>query len=301
MDRRWIDRLKQVMRRNLPSQKPQLWEDVPLAMRRRIEIETFRRVRSDWMDTPHVVDLSRVGMGPMDTPPRMSLSLRDGVAMSLFLYGTYEIAATRLMQAFLKPGMTFVDVGAKIGYHSLLAVGAIRDATAVYAFEPNAATRARLEENLRLNGLLGRVRVRPEVVGRTSGWVSLSLDDLAATLPDGRTVDLIKIDAPGSELDVLAGARGLLARAGGPAILVQSTDIAAVRAVLEPHRYAIRRLDYTLARGLEFVEVDTAFEGIFDTYDRPSYFAVKRPELFGVTGKWANTRRSPALRALGRL
>ncbi len=319
------------MLRNRPSQKPQLWEDLPLAVLRRIEIEVFQRTRSGWMDTPHVVDLSLVGMGPMEPPIRMSLLLRDAIAKALFLYGTYEICGTRLMQAFLRPGMTFVDVGANIGYYTLLAVRAIRDATAVYAFEPNAGVRTRLEENLRLNGVFGRVQVRRQAVARASGEIafykstasdnsglssilpgsgrsdeaevvpSVSLDDFATTLPAGRSIDLIKIDVEGAELEVLAGGAGLLARADGPALVFESMDIAASSAVLAAHGYAIRRLHYTLGGGLELVELGAPFHGIFDAYEPPNYFAVKDPALFAAVVKRANARHSPALRALGRL
>jgi FkbM family methyltransferase len=333
MEASWIDRLMGVLSRNRPSQKPQLWEDFPLAVRRRVQLELYPRTRSDWMDTPHVVDLSRVGMDGGDLPIRMSLLLRDAIARALFLYGTYEICGTRLMQAFLAPGMTFVDVGANIGYYTLLAARAVGEPGAVYAFEPNGAVRPRLEENLGLNGLLDRVHVRPQAVARASGEIRfyrsttfdnsglssilpgagrsdeaevvscVSLDDFAAALPEGRPrpIDLMKIDVEGAELEVLAGGSGLLAHDDGPAIIFESMDIAAVGAVLGPHGYTIRRLHYTLACGLELIELGQSFDGIFDEYEPPNFFAVKDAARFGHIVERANARHSAVRRLLGRL
>ena len=132
MDWNWIARTKTLMLQNRPSRKPQLWEDLPLAVRRRVELELRQRTQSDWMDTPHVVELSLAGTDHAGPPTRMSLMLRDTIARALFLYGTYEICGTRLIQAFLRTGMNFVDVGANIGYYTLLAARAVGEAGAVF-------------------------------------------------------------------------------------------------------------------------------------------------------------------------
>ena len=327
----WIHRLKVVASRNLPSRKPQLWEDFPLAIRRRVELELGQRTRPGWLDAPHIVDLSRVGMGDAEPAMKMSLLLRDTIARALFLYGTFEISGTRLMQAFLGQGMTFVDVGANIGYYTLLAARAVGEGGAVYAFEPNAAVRSLLEGNLRLNGLQGRVQVRPHAVARDSGEIRfypsttpdnsgvssllpgagrsdagqvvpcVSLDDFAAALPGRRRIDLMKIDVEGAELEVLAGGRGVLSGGAAPAIIFETLDLAAVDAVLRPHDYLIRRLNYTLAGGLELIEAGTAFDGIFDDYEPPNYFAAKDSAVFSQVIAQAKARQSAVLRVLGRL
>jgi FkbM family methyltransferase len=335
MERSWIDRLKVVMSRNRPRHKPQLWEDFALSVRRRVELELHRRMRTDWMDTPHVVDLSRVRIDDGGPPIRMSLVLRDAIAKAVFLYGTYEICGTRLMQAFLRPGMTFVDVGANIGYYTLLAARAVGATGAVYAFEPNAPVRARLEENLRLNGLLGgdrdRIHVRPHAVARVSGEIQfyrstvsdnsglssilpgagraddaevvpcVSLDDFAAALPDGKPIHLMKIDVEGAEMEVLGGGGGVLSRADGPAIIFESSEIATSGAFLTPYGYSIRRVHYTMAGGLQLLALGAPFHGIFDDYEPPSYFAAKNMAAFDQIVAQANTRQPAALRMLGRL
>jgi len=44
--------------------------------------------------------------------------LRDTIAKALYLYGTYEICPTRLMQTYLQPGMTFVDPNSGLALRS---------------------------------------------------------------------------------------------------------------------------------------------------------------------------------------
>jgi FkbM family methyltransferase len=331
MQSSWIDRLKVVMSRNRPSYKPQLWEDFPLAVSRRVQLEVLQRVRGGWLDTPRVVDLSRVGTDRGGPPLRMSLVMRDSIARALFLYGTYEICSTRLIQALLRPGMTFVDVGANIGYYTVLARRAVGATGSVYAFEPNPAVFPRLEENLRLNDLLGQVQVRSQAVARASGEIRfyrstvtdnsglssilpgagraeegevvpcVSLDDFVATFPTGRSIDAMKIDVEGAELEVLAGASALLARDDAPAIVFETLDVGAVGSFLVPRGYAIRRIHYTMASGLELIEPDAPFHGIFDAYEPPNYFAAKGAAIFDRVIEQSNARQSAALRILGRL
>src|ERR1700689_2364328 len=84
--------------RNLPSNKPELWRNFPRPFVRHLLSRPRREVVASVGD-----DL------------RMKLDLKDGIARSLYLYGTYDPAATSAIQSLLKPGHTFVDVGANIG------------------------------------------------------------------------------------------------------------------------------------------------------------------------------------------
>ena len=90
------------------------------------------------------------------------------INQAIFLYGTFEISETRLVQAFLRPGMTFLDVGAHIGYYTLIASRLVGDAGRVHSFEPGAATRAHLEANVARNGL-GNVEIHAEALAEQTG------------------------------------------------------------------------------------------------------------------------------------
>ena len=72
---------------------------------------------------------------------------------------------------FIRPGDTFVDVGANVGTYSLLAA-AIPDVRIV-AFEPSTLASRRLQENVDLNGLRARVEV---LARRSRGKVGASPD-----------------------------------------------------------------------------------------------------------------------------
>ncbi|HKO18082.1 MAG TPA: FkbM family methyltransferase, partial [Acidobacteriaceae bacterium] len=61
-----------------------------------------------------------------------------------------ESATTEFLSSFIKRGMTFVDVGANVGYFTLLAASL---EARVVAYEPTPAVYSRLRENVELNGL----------------------------------------------------------------------------------------------------------------------------------------------------
>jgi hypothetical protein len=50
---------------------------------------------------------------------RWELDLREVIDASLFFSGSFEPRAERQIASHLGPGMTAIDVGANIGYHTL--------------------------------------------------------------------------------------------------------------------------------------------------------------------------------------
>jgi FkbM family methyltransferase len=328
MDGTWVDKLRTVADRNRPRSKPQLWENFGLAVRRRLAFEVKHRVSPGWLDQPQTIELSGVGFDDGRPPLRMEIVPREVMSKALFLYGTFEISETRLFQAFLRPGMTLVDVGANIGCHTLLGARLVGPSGAVYSFEPNAAVRERLERNVALNGF-DNVQVRAQAMAARSGelrfYVSavpentgissivpgpglgtegevvdaVSLDDFAAQLGD-RHIDLFKMDIEGAELQVIEGGRGLLARPDAPALLFESFKVEPLLEALRGLGYQIRRLHYQLATGLELPDADAPLRSLFDGYESPNYFAAKDPAVFAAVIARANAARSSSLRFLGR-
>jgi FkbM family methyltransferase len=161
--------------------------------------------------------------------------------------GAYELEVQRALVRFLRPGMTFWDVGAHAGFMTLLASRLVGAGGRVHAFEPAERSRARLRAALRANDT-SNVIVHDVAVGATSGTATLyshgtssmwttvaelgdapvvdvtarTLDDLADELG---TPDLIKVDVEGAETDVLCGARRLLA-AGRSKLVVEFSSAA---------------------------------------------------------------------------
>ncbi|WP_433079926.1 FkbM family methyltransferase [Dactylosporangium sp. CA-052675] len=104
-----------------------------------------------------------------------------GLMPPLVTRGAIEPALTGYLASQLRPGQTFADVGAGIGYFTVLAAQRVGGTGKVIAFEPDPAAAAVLRDNLAANRLTGHdVEVRADPV---------RLDDVA--------VDILKIDLDG--------------------------------------------------------------------------------------------------------
>jgi len=92
---------------------------------------------------------------------RLSLDLQ---AEKDYWLGTYELDLQTALVERVKPGMVAYDVGANIGYISLLLARRVGENGQVYAFEALPANLDRLRNHLELNGVSNRVRVIPAAV-----------------------------------------------------------------------------------------------------------------------------------------
>lgn len=98
-------------------------------------------------------------------PPRMTVDgttedgihvrcqVGDVISMSVYLFATWEPDLSEFMRRRLRPGDTFIDVGANIGYMSALASRIVGPDGAVVAIEPEPATGAALQETVAMNDL----------------------------------------------------------------------------------------------------------------------------------------------------
>lgn len=189
----------------------------------------------------HSVDLERIATDAGEMWfPMCDEVMRDHVRNS----GTWEPAVGRVLLEAMsgRPGAVFVDVGANVGYFSLLITKAFPQAS-VYAFEPHPLTFQILRMNtwhlgdricawpVALADSMGTVALNtsPHNLGDTKGVSprhlmhastiapSIQLDDLLCE----QKVDLVKIDVQGTELAVLAGMRGVIARSPGVHIVME--------------------------------------------------------------------------------
>jgi FkbM family methyltransferase len=140
----------------------------------------------------------------------------------------YEPAVSKLIREYLKPGMTFVDVGANIGIFTLLGARLVGTEGRVLALEPMPDNFRILRANVALNGL-SNVSCIPKAGGAAPGKARLFLSTYGGSHsmtenPPGFTgdvlevdivrldamtgfphIDLLKIDVEGSELEVIEG------------------------------------------------------------------------------------------------
>jgi FkbM family methyltransferase len=165
------------------------------------------------------------------------LDLEDFIQRSIYM-GTYEQLETRVVEGILGPGMTFIDVGANVGYFSALGARLVGLFGRVLAFEPSPYAFGRLrtmieESDLHqvkaiqaaLSDCIGEGRL---YLGKPGGGLknhtptmvphentdaiatrTTTLDAVTAHSQIDR-IDLIKIDIEGYEVKALQGAKRLL-------------------------------------------------------------------------------------------
>jgi FkbM family methyltransferase len=85
--------------------------------------------------------------------------------------GTYEPELQSALRELIPAGAVIFDLGANIGYVSLLLAKAAGEAGKVFAFEALPSNVDQLRRNLALNGMDARVSVIPSAVTQTSGPV----------------------------------------------------------------------------------------------------------------------------------
>jgi len=91
----------------------------------------------------------------------------DGIAQHLLFTGTYEPYTTFLFKQLVKEGMTVVDIGANIGYFTLLAASLVGAKGRVFAFEPEPTNYALLIKNIEINGYKNVVPLQKAVSNET--------------------------------------------------------------------------------------------------------------------------------------
>lgn len=201
----------------------------------------------------------------------MYLDLEDrGVGPAISI-GVFEPFETELFARCIRESMTVVDVGANVGYYSLLAARRVGNSGRVFAIEANPAMYSMLLQNIAVNdyqkiipvhrcvsNLSGQARFRiNRVVAGESGMlprgeaeredtITLDTGTLDDLLPDG-AADVLKMDIEGAEGLALMGASRLLRNCRPqifmefvPALLTKmGTPPADVLEIIKQHGYSI--------------------------------------------------------------
>lgn len=193
--------------------------------------------------------------------------------------GLYEPGVARALRQYVQPGSCCLDVGAHLGYYTILMARLTGRDGLVVAFEPFPENVTALQENLRLNGV-ENVRLEECALAGRSGNLELTyptneampstpsahgykvgkamatvtvpartLDDALAQVKSvGRNPQLVKMDIEGAELEVLQGAEHLL-RDVRPILVVEVHGWRAglgeaIQALLAQARYEVKLLGF---------------------------------------------------------
>jgi FkbM family methyltransferase len=189
-----------------------------------------------------------IGCGPIAVCRRgglrWKLDLREGIDFSIFLLGSFEPNMAAAYRHMVAPGSIAVDIGANIGAHTLRLAVCVGPAGRVIAVEPTQYAFERMREQVLLNPNLAPriVLLQAMLMGSeqaalaekiesswpldppsdahpghagvakvTTGAKVRTLDSVVSDL-DLKSVDFLKLDVDGYEVEVLRGARDTLRR-----------------------------------------------------------------------------------------
>ncbi len=192
------------------------------------------------------LEFSRRGLLQAESPGEIVLAELDGFRIYCDVSdpavgrhipgGGYDPEVAGVFRRFLRPGMGVIDIGANMGFFSMLSAALVGAAGFVLAVEPNPRNARLLECSRRLNGF-EQMQVAQVAAGAETGMLGLHTSHstgtaagiaaglgamLAATtvpslaldclVPPGRRIDFIKIDVDGGEYPALLGCRQTIVR-----------------------------------------------------------------------------------------
>jgi len=166
--------------------------------------------------------------------------------------GTWEPEEGQLLSQFFRPGLRFLDVGANVGYFSLLIAQGCPDAV-IHSFEPHPLT----SQVLALNAWASGADITTHALALSSGDRILALTTAESNLGDtrsraadsgtmlspaapldevlpGAVFDLVKIDVQGFETEVIGGMIGMIRRSPGVVIVAEFMPAALRERGLDP-------------------------------------------------------------------
>jgi len=219
--------------------------------------------------------------------------LNQSIPFKLWREGDYEPALSSLLRQHLKPGDVFFDIGANIGYFTLLGAACVGPTGQVHSFEPNPAPFKALQNNIQLNRFThvtanavalsdqpGTIKLwfNPEIdsglasMGQNSTLLNQTIECPAVTLDhyiashNITRVKAVKIDIEGAELLAFRGGHQWLTSSAAPELIALEAVAANAAALnfrldmlaelLTDCGYQIYWLDETGSHSRQLVPID---------------------------------------------
>ncbi len=175
---------------------------------------------------------------PIAHGPAKGLLLAFDETSAVWASGRTELPVQHALERLVEPGSVFFDIGANVGFFTLLGARLVGSSGAVVAFEPHPENAERLRRNVELNSFehvdivvqavsdvsgdrlldarhsATAALLPSEQADSAAGFVRVEttwLDDFLAARPDLEP-DVVKIDAEGHEVEIVRGMLDTLCR-----------------------------------------------------------------------------------------
>ena len=174
------------------------------------------------------------------------LNPKDPVVSGALTFGVYEKPETKFLLSVFRPGMTFLDVGANLGYYTALAIAHIGKEGKIIALEPDNENFSYLQRTIRANNAENVICIQKAAADRagkltlyvssenrgdnrlysnnlSDGSYEVDVSTVDALLGENGVsqVDLVKIDVQGFERQVFQGMKETIGRSAKLIMLME--------------------------------------------------------------------------------
>jgi FkbM family methyltransferase len=221
--------------------------------------------------------------------------------------GKFESASIDLVKKLVKPGDVVLDIGANIGYYSVILAKAVGVTGKIFAFEPTHWYRTVLERNVEANKLQN-ITIVPIGLSNSAQILDIDIFHSSATLhaaddtekplssesirlepldtfvaaQNFERIDFIKIDVDGHEPKVLEGAREILSK-WRPKILLEVAHLNYLKAGYRADEFYkwLKENDYHIyhEQGLAKIESQTDFLVLCGNFAYSSNIIICKDEI----------------------
>lgn len=203
---------------------------------------------------------------------QQSLLVDDADSLGLIANGIFEPEETRSILNLIKPGDRFLDIGANVGYYTVLAAECVGSTGQVISIEPDDTNFEILDANTRIWQQQGRVKIYRFALSDQAGESRLFLSShnsgmhrlYSSVVCTGETIqvsvvrgddlqlaplDLVKIDIEGFEPRALRGLQETLKASPRIKILSEFSPFS----ILEAGESPLNWLQWMIAQGFEIL------------------------------------------------
>jgi FkbM family methyltransferase len=124
----------------------------------RIDRALFRSLPSEYLKEHYIRIASKIArrtrktaLIQLPTGPKLVVSRTDYIGTFLHYFGVWEPCITKFIVDNIRSGSVFIDIGANVGYYTLLASSLVGQSGKVLAFEPSPSIFKMLGRNIELN------------------------------------------------------------------------------------------------------------------------------------------------------